>query len=142
MSEDKTTELARRFVEAAWSNSGGYATLEALAAPEFSVKYSLMPAPIEGVEAYCALLRQTRASLEDIYIKFVHVATQGNTAVFSWEGGGTHKGEIMGIPGTGGALHWTGISIVEVTDGKVTKEWGEEDSARVLRQLGVIPAGI
>ncbi|MDG5769198.1 MULTISPECIES: hypothetical protein [Mycolicibacterium] len=53
MSEDKTTELARRFVEAAWSNSGGYATLEALAAPEFSVKYSLMPAPIEGVEAYC-----------------------------------------------------------------------------------------
>ncbi|WP_156525815.1 hypothetical protein [Mycobacterium adipatum] len=62
MSEDKTTELARRFVEAAWSNSGGYATLEALAAPEFSVKYSLMPAPIEGVEAYCRAMIRTCGS--------------------------------------------------------------------------------
>lgn len=139
MTADETTELALRFLEAAWSNSGDYKTLEDLAAPEFFVKYSLMPAPIEGVEAYCALLRETRANLDDIYIKFAHVATQGDTAVFSWEGGGTHKGEIMGIPGTGSALHWTGISIVQIADGKVTREWGEEDSARVLRQLGVIP---
>lgn len=139
MSPDGTTELARRFLEAAWSNSGDYRILEELAAPEFSVKYSLMPEPVEGVEAYCATLRQTRAALSDIYIDFVHVATQGDTSVFSWEGGGRHSGEILGIPATGNDLRWTGISIVQVADGKVTREWGEEDSARVLGQLGVFP---
>jgi predicted ester cyclase len=81
-----------------------------------------------------------RAGMPDAHFALEHVATQGDTAVFRWDGTGTHTGELLGIPPTGRAVRWSGISVVQVAEGKVVKEWGEEDALAALRQLGVIPS--
>jgi steroid delta-isomerase-like uncharacterized protein len=135
----ETTDLARRWVEAAW-NEGDYQTLEDLAAPDLSVYYPLLPAEVKGVADFSEVLREFRAGLTDMHFATEHLATQGSTVVFRWEGSGTHSGELMGIPATGREVRWTGITVVHVAHGKVVREWGEEDALGALRQLGAIPA--
>lgn len=136
---DETTAFAERFVDAA-CNRHDFATLGELAAPDFSVYYPLFPAPVTGAADFKELLAQFRAGMPDLSFAFRHLATQNGTAVFRWDGSGTHTGELLGIPATGREVRWTGISVIEVADGKITKEWGEEDALSVLRQLGVVPS--
>jgi steroid delta-isomerase-like uncharacterized protein len=135
---DETTALAERFVDAAW-NRHDFATLDELAAPDFSVYYPLFPAPVKGASDFKKLLAEFRAGMPDLAFAFRHLATQDGTAIFRWDGSGTHTGELLGIPATGREVRWSGISVVEVAGGKVVKEWGEEDALSALRQLGVVP---
>ncbi|MEU7813150.1 ester cyclase [Pseudonocardia sp. NPDC049154] len=136
---DETTALAERFIEAAW-NRADFATVDELADPEFEVYYPLMPTPIKGAADFNEFLAEFRTGMPDGHFALQHLATQGDTAVFRWDATGTHKGELLGIPPTGREVRWTGISVVQVANGKVVKEWGEEDGLTALRQLGVIPA--
>jgi predicted ester cyclase len=94
----------------------------------------------KGAADFKEFLTGFRAGLPVAHFTLEYVATQGDTAVFRWDATGTHAGELLGISPTGQALRWTGISVVHVADGKVVKEWGEEDALAALRQLGVIPS--
>src|ERR1051325_10969348 len=87
--------LARRFVEAAWGRGGDYQTIEDLAGPEFSAYYPLMPTEIMGAADYCEFLREVRVGMPDMHFTFDHLASQDSTAVFRFQGGGTHTGELL-----------------------------------------------
>ena len=52
---------------------------------------------------------------------------------------GTHTGSFMGIPPTNKFISFTGIYIARIANGKIVEHWGEEDSASLLTQLGVLP---
>jgi ketosteroid isomerase-like protein len=92
---NETTALAERFVEAAW-NRGDFATVDALAAPDFSVYYPLMPAAIKGASDFKEFLTGFRSGMPDANFALQHVATEGDTAVFRWNATGTHTGELLG----------------------------------------------
>lgn len=64
-----------------------------------------------------------------------------------WEGGGTHTGPAFSdlpagsLPESSGkALHFTGMTIFRIVDGRIIEEIGEEDALRAALQLGVIKA--
>jgi predicted ester cyclase len=48
---------------------------------------------------------------------------------------GTHTGELMGIPPTGGEISMTGITIMHFEDGAVVERWDADDSVEVLARL-------
>lgn len=48
---------------------------------------------------------------------------------------GTHTGELMGIPPTGGEISMTGITIMHFKDGAVVERWDADDSVEVLSRL-------
>ncbi len=51
---------------------------------------------------------------------------------------GTHRGEFLGIPGTGRAFRIDQAIFAHVRDRKVAEIWEIVDSAAFLQQLGVI----
>jgi predicted ester cyclase len=99
-----------------------------------------MPEATRDLQSFKQVLRNIQAGLPDLHFELRHVATQGNTAVFAWEAIGTHTGPLLGLDPTDRTVRWSGLSVVEVSDDRVRREWGEEDGLGLFRQLGVVPA--
>jgi predicted ester cyclase len=55
-------------------------------------------------------------------------------------GSGVHEGELFGIPATGNEVETDGIAIRRVRAGKIVEYWSVVDVARVLQQVGALPA--
>ena len=49
---------------------------------------------------------------------------------------GTHRGDFVGIPGTGSPVTMHSVQILKFTDGLVSDWWGTADVFGVLRQVG------
>jgi predicted ester cyclase len=49
---------------------------------------------------------------------------------------GTHRGDFVGIPGTGVAVTMQSVQILKFSDGLATDWWGTADVFGVLRQVG------
>jgi steroid delta-isomerase-like uncharacterized protein len=139
LAAETTTDLAQRYLEAAW-NRRDMDALDLLASPDLEVSFSLMREPPRNLESFKQVLRRLATGIPDLHFDIRHLATEGNTAVFSWQGSGTHTGgPLFGLDPSGRAVRWSGLSVVEVADGRVTREWGEEDGLGLLRQLGAVP---
>jgi steroid delta-isomerase-like uncharacterized protein len=132
-----TTDLALEYLDAAW-NRVDLATLDTLARGDLEVSYPLVPEIVRGLESFKQVLQRMRYGLPDLHFAFRHVATEGDVVVVSWNASGTHTGLLLGIPPTGRAVQWSGLSVVEIADGRVAKEWGEENALSLFRQLGVV----
>jgi len=67
--------------------------------------------------------------------------------VGQWEGGGIHTGPAFndflagGLPAnTGRKMHFTGITVLKLKDGKIIDEIGLDDGVTALTQLGLFRA--
>jgi len=65
---------------------------------------------------------------------------EGDLVVSYIVGRGVHAGELMGIPATHKEVETAGIAIHRVRDGKIVEYWSVVDVARILHQVGVLPA--
>jgi predicted ester cyclase len=70
---------------------------------------------------------------------------EGDNVVGRWEGGGTHTGPafsdflIGSLPAaTGRKMHFTGMTVLKLKDGKIVEEIGLDDGVAALLQLGLI----
>jgi steroid delta-isomerase-like uncharacterized protein len=54
--------------------------------------------------------------------------------------GGTHRGDVLGVPATGKTVNLPGINIFRLRDGLIVERWGLLDDLGFLKQLGVVPA--
>ncbi|MGZ6270285.1 MAG: ester cyclase [Candidatus Limnocylindrales bacterium] len=113
--------------------------LGSLASADLVVSNPLMPEETRDLESFKQLLRTVQAGIPDLHFDLRHVATEVNTAAFSWEAAGTHTGAMLGLDPTGRPVRWSGLAVVEVSAGRVVEEWGEEDALDLFRQLGVVP---
>ena len=52
---------------------------------------------------------------------------------------GTHKGEYMGMPGSGKTVEIGGIDILRMVNGKAAERWGYFDDVKLMQQLGAMP---
>jgi steroid delta-isomerase-like uncharacterized protein len=134
---DSTTDLAHRYLDAAWNRMDSD-VIDQLAKADLHVYYPLMPEATTDRESFKRTLQVIRAGMPDLHFDLKHVATDGNTVVISWQASGEHSGDMLGFAPTGRTVQWTGLSVVEVSDGRVAKEWGEEDALGFFRQLGVV----
>jgi predicted ester cyclase len=72
---------------------------------------------------------------------------EGDYVAAQWIGGGTHTGVAfddlvvgkLAEPNTGKKIHFSGMTIFTLKDGKITREIAEEGGLTVLQQLGLIP---
>jgi len=56
----------------------------------------------------------------------------------TWQG--IHRGEFVGVPGTGARVNMQSVQILKFTDGLATEWWGTADIFGVLRQVGATVA--
>ena len=70
---------------------------------------------------------------------------EGDCVVGQWEGGGTHTGPAFRdflagglLANTGRKMHFTGVTVLKLKDGKITEEIGLDDGVTALTQLGLL----
>lgn len=75
----------------------------------------------------------------DAHMEARVTACDGDVLVYEWHATGTHDGDFMGVPATGGHIEVDGCSIARVgEDGFVHVETNYWDVAGMLQQMGVL----
>jgi steroid delta-isomerase-like uncharacterized protein len=135
-----TATVARRYVEE--HNQAGYLALhDELVAADVTAYYAIpgTPQPMDR-EGCKQLVAGFRAAFPDIHSTVEDVIVDGDRAFVRWSGGGTHNGDLMGIPATGKPVTTTGMYQFQVRDGKIVAFWMQVDLLSVLQQIGAVPA--
>jgi steroid delta-isomerase-like uncharacterized protein len=92
-----------------------------------------------GVEAF---FRMQLAGFPDMHMHVEDVVASGEKVVARVRYTGTHRGEFMGMPGTGKSVDVQLIDIFQFgDDGRVHEHWGVMDALAMMQQLGAAPAG-
>jgi predicted ester cyclase len=138
-SEEENKALMRRFIEEVW-NKGNFAVADELFHPEAtSPSAPQLPTGPEGVKVIATMFRN---AFPDYWMTIDQLIVEGDRVVARFIQGGTHQGELFGIPATGKQVEFTEIGILRIADGKVVESWYEVDMLGLMQQLGVGgPAG-
>lgn len=88
-----------------------------------------------GREEFKKVLTRLQKAFPDLQYKIDDTIVAGDRIILRWEGRGTHKGEYLGVPATGRAASYTGITIYELKGDKVAKIFVAADLLSLLRRL-------
>jgi steroid delta-isomerase-like uncharacterized protein len=91
----------------------------------------------EGMRSAGAMMR---AAFPDWHSEVHDLIAEGDLVVERFTASGTHRGEVMGVAGTGRTVSLLGINIFRLRDGLIIERWGRLDDLGLLRQLGLAPA--
>jgi steroid delta-isomerase-like uncharacterized protein len=58
-----------------------------------------------------------------------------STVAIRWTATGHHRASFMDRPATDARVHFAGIEIIRIEDGKVIERWGEWDSLAIAEQI-------
>jgi predicted ester cyclase len=79
-----------------------------------------------------------RSSFPDFRMEIVELVAENDTVVGHFKCSGTHRGEWLGVPGTGRRFENVDeIYIFHVRNGKLASAVGVEDNLSRMRQLGI-----
>lgn len=92
---------------------------------------------IHGRDGAEAMQRDQETAFPDFTMEIDDLLVGDDVAMWEWTTRGTHEGEWQGIPPTGRAVEFTGMSKTVIADGKIQANWAYFDSQDLLAQLGV-----
>ncbi len=131
---EKNKELMTAFIEEVW-NKGNLDLADDIFHPDHtSPSAPGLPAGGEGVKF---IATQFRNAFPDYWMKIEYMVAEDDRVAARFLQGGTHKGDLMGIPATGKTVEWTETGILRIADGKVVESWYDVDMMGMMQQLGV-----
>jgi predicted ester cyclase len=104
------------------------------------INTSVAPGPM-NVEAYGQLGHAFLTGFADISATVVEQLEDQNRVINRVIWGGTHTGDLNGIPPTGHSFRTESIVIDTIVDGKIIERREVSNVLEMMQQLGVIPAG-
>jgi predicted ester cyclase len=141
MAHQQYKTIVRRVNEEAFSADGDLAVIDEFVAPDL-VDHTAPPHLQHGNQSLKQLAQLWRAAFPDLAVTVQEVMAEGDLVVIAWQGGGTHLGDLMGIPPTGKRGFMTGITFNRVQDGRIVERWGNNDQLGLFTQLGLMPAPV
>lgn len=93
-----------------------------------------------GPEAYARNVTQFVRAFPDLKFTIIDMVAEKDKVVALWNISGTHKGEFRGIAPTGRKVTVDGITINQLSEGKVMDSYVSLDLWSLMQQLGVIPS--
>ena len=140
MSLEDNKQLIRRYISAIDDNeTGDWSFLDEYIADDFVAHNPPLPGVTldrEGMKHAAEMFRLATPGRHEIGMQIA----EGDLVVSQVLGRGVHTGELLGIPATGRQVETDGIAIHRVRDGKIVEYWSVTDVARVLQQVGALPA--
>ena len=88
-----------------------------------------------GLDALVALLKTFYAGMSDLVIDVEDVIGAGDIVFMRTSSYGTHTGELFWIPGSGRPVHYKGIATYYLADGKITREWFNDDMFALMNTI-------
>lgn len=99
--------------------------------------------PVPDASDSLASLRQAaamfRQALPDWHSEVDRLVGEDDIVVEVFTASGTHRAELMGVPGNGATLTLRGINVFRVDGDKIVERWGQLDMLGLLQQLGLAP---
>ena len=126
-------EIVRRWQEA--YNSGDLDELDKVLAPNWASNAWLEGVP-QTVEAAKEGGRGMLALFPDYHCRIEELVAEGERVMMRWTASATHNAEIFGLAPTGRLLQWSGISLFEVRDGRITGHWAFGEELSFLEDIG------
>ncbi len=88
-------------------------------------------------EQFKAMAAASTRAFPDLKVTIHAQIAEGKYVVTRWSASGTHRGDFMGNPPTGKAVHLEAIHIHEIRDGRICHLWEQIDLLALSRQLGI-----
>jgi predicted ester cyclase len=143
--QDDNKAIVGRWFTEFWGKACNLGVVDDLAAPNMLLQYSLHP-PRRGRDDIKEFMMDFRKSFPDLnFWGTADLIAEGDYVVGRWEGGGTHTGPAFkdflagSLPAaTGRKMHFTGMTVLRVENGKIMEEVGLDDGVAALTQLGLL----
>lgn len=90
---------------------------------------------IVGADAARAFIAAFLAAFPDVHYTLHDTITCGEKVTTRWTATATHRGSFAGIEPTHKAVTMTGITIFEVSDGRIQALWNAWDMFGLVQQL-------
>jgi len=90
---------------------------------------------VSGADGPANLVQLVLRAIPDIHYEIVQVIAKNDRGAAHLRGTGTHRGEFLGVAGTGKRIEWNGINIYRFEDGKVIETWQLLDVWGLMRQM-------
>lgn len=128
--------FARQFAEVVLSGHDLDAADDFLA-PDVVGHLAGVPGVVRGIEAYREMFGAFLVAFPD-YSETIHdVVAEGELVASRVTFGGTHRGEMFGVPATGKSVAAQGMAFLRFADNRIVELWTQADLLGLLAQLGV-----
>lgn len=133
MSKEENKKAQEKFGEAI--NSGNLEKLREVVAQDVK---DHDPAPNQGPgpQGYIDFFTMMRNAFPDMQVEVEKMVADEDNVAFAYTLTGTHKGDFMGIDGTGTPIKIRGMQISRFKNGKMVERWGSSDELGILKQIG------
>lgn len=135
---DRNRTVAQRFVEEIWNN-GDLSSAPELLDSEFYMRTNQIE-PVRGVEALSGVVGGLRAAFPEGRFAIDEEIAGDNAIVHRWTFRGVHRGEWIGIQGTGKQVEVTGTATSHFREGKMSEHFADWDALGMMQQIGAAPA--
>lgn len=115
--------------------------LDKYADENIAVDYTHFEKAYEGISNYKSMLEMTYGFFPDLKITIKNLIPNEaeQMVTVEWQYDGTHKnGNLFGVESSGKKISVSGITILEIKNGLVTKEKGIVDNLSMIMQLGAL----
>ncbi|MDT0646887.1 ester cyclase [Zunongwangia sp. F260] len=136
MSKEQNKQIQQKFGEAV--NSGKLENLRDLVADDVK-EHDPAPNQGPGAQGYIDFFTMMRNAFPDMKVEVEQLVADEDNVAFAYTLTGTHKGDFMGVAGTGKSIKARGMQISRFKDGKLVERWGSSDELGILKQIGVNP---
>lgn len=141
MAHHQYKAIVRRVNEEAFSADGDLAVIDEFVAADL-VDHTAPPHLQHGNQSLKRLAQLWRTAFPDLKVTVHDIVAEDDLVVIAWSGGGTHLGDLMGIPPTGKQGFMAGITFNRMRDGRIVERWGNNDQLGLFIQLGLVPAPV
>jgi steroid delta-isomerase-like uncharacterized protein len=132
-------ELAQRWFSEVMSE-GKAEVIDELCAPDF-VDHDPLPGTTADLAGLKDFVAQIRAAFPDMQMTADDLIVEGDRLAVRSTLRGTHQGDFMGIPGSGKKVEVSNYDFVRFENDQAAEHWGAIDSAALMEQIGMVPAG-
>lgn len=132
-------EMAERWYSEVMSE-GKTEVIDELCAPDF-VDHDPLPGTTADLAGLKDFVAQIRAAFPDMQVTADDIVAEGDRLAVRSTLRGTHEGDFMGIPGSGKKVEVSNYDFVRFENDQAAEHWGVIDSAALMEQIGMAPAG-
>jgi predicted ester cyclase len=131
---DASVQVAKRWFEEVW-NQQRAATIHELLHPQ--AKGHTATAETTGPDEWKrAMWDVLTGAFSEIRIEILDLVAEGESVVARWRVTMRHTGPHMGVPETGRALDFTGMTWLVIRNGQIVEGWDGWDSTGMLVSIG------
>jgi steroid delta-isomerase-like uncharacterized protein len=138
MSREENVAVVNRYLEEIW-NKGNLDAVDDLLSEDY--RHGTPPPGMEPTrEGFKQYVGMVKSAFPDLTLRAEDTIAEGDKVVQRNVGRGTHRGDFVDVPPTGKEVNIDGISIYQVRDGRIVKDWTIVDLMGLMQQIGAIPA--